>query len=62
MGVHRGVISNTDGAEILARYYLNVAGMIHREGSEAVAAELVGRARDLLPGQAYNRFRRHYQV
>jgi glycosyltransferase involved in cell wall biosynthesis len=62
MGVHRGVISNTDGAEILARYYLNVAGMIRREGSGAVAEELVGRARDLLSDQAYNRFRRHYQV
>lgn len=62
MGVHRGVISNTDGAEILARYYLNVAGMIRREGSDAVAEELVGRARDLLSDQAYNRFRRHYQV
>jgi hypothetical protein len=62
MGVHRGVISNTDGAEILARYYLNVAGIIGREGSDAVAAELVGRARDLLSDQAYDRFRRHYQV
>jgi glycosyl transferase family 2 len=62
MGVRRGVISDTDGMEILARYYLNVAAMIGREGSDAVAAELVGRARDLLPDQAYNRFRRHYGV
>lgn len=62
MGIRRGVIGNSDGTEILARYFLNVAGMIRREGSDTVASELVSRAYDLLPKQVFNQLRARYQA
>jgi hypothetical protein len=62
MGIRRGVIGNSDGIEILARYFLNVAGMIRREGSGAVASELVSRAHDLLPEPVFDQLRARYQA
>lgn len=62
MGIRRGVVSHSSGTQILARYFLNVAAMIRREGSDTVADELIERARALLPDHLFISMRMHYQV
>jgi hypothetical protein len=47
---------------IAPRYFLSVAGIIRREGSHAVADELVKRARSILADDHFARLRADYSA
>jgi cellulose synthase/poly-beta-1,6-N-acetylglucosamine synthase-like glycosyltransferase len=60
-GIHRGLINEERGQEIQTRYLMNVAAMIRKEGTVAIAAELVQQAKDLSPHH-FARFQDQYDI